>query len=324
MNEILEQIRLNGIIPVVKIDHAEDAVDLAKALVDGGIQCIEVTFRTDAAKEAIARIVEAYPELLVGAGTITTIQQVNDALLAGAKFLVSPGINPDVVRYALTHNTLIIPGCANASDIETALSLGLKTVKFFPSELLGGLPMIKALAAPYVNVAFIPTGGINESNFLTYLDDPKILAIGGSWMVSSELINAKKFEEIRELSHQAVMTMLGFDLAHVGINETSEASAMASAECLKEWFGFEVKPGNSSVFVASKTGSIIELMKTPYLGEHGHLAIRTNSIERAMDYLKRQGVTFDPSTQKFNAKGKLAAVYLMDAVSGFAVHLVQK
>lgn len=324
MNAILEQIQMNGIIPVVKIDRADDAVDLAKALIEGGIRCIEVTFRTDAAKDAISRIVDAYPDLLVGAGTITTIQQVNDALLAGAKFLVSPGINPEIVRYSLSHNALIIPGCANASDIETALSLGLDTVKFFPSELLGGLPMIKALAAPYVNVSFIPTGGINESNFLSYLDDPKIVAIGGSWMVSPELINEKRFDEIRALSHKAVMTMLGFDLAHIGINESSEAAALEASHQMSHWFGFEMKPGNSSVFIASKSGSIVEFMKTPYLGDHGHLAIKTNSIERAVVYLSRLGVTFDASTKKYNAKGKLAAVYLTHELSGFAVHLVQK
>ena len=324
MNDVLEQIRLCGIIPVVKIDDAEQAVPLAKALVAGGIRCIEVTFRTEAAKEAIANIVNAYPDVLVGAGTVTTIQQANDALLAGAKFLVSPGINPEIVRYSLSHNTLIIPGCANATDIETALSLGLKTVKFFPSELLGGLPMIKALAAPYVNMSFIPTGGINESNYLTYLDDPKIVAIGGSWMVNADLISGNRFDEIEALSHKAVIGMLGFDLAHLGINEESESAAINAATTFAHWFGFSVKPGNSSNFVVSKSGSIVEFMKSPYLGRHGHIAIKTNNIDRAIAYLIRQGLTFNDETKKYTPKGQLAAVYLMDEVSGFAVHLVQK
>lgn len=203
MNKILEQIEKIGIVPVVVLEEAKDAEPLAKALCEGGLPCAEVTFRTDAAEESIRIMTEKFPEMLVGAGTVLTTEQVNRAVEAGAKFIVSPGINPNVVRYCIQRGIPVTPGTANPSNIETALELGLDVVKFFPAEPLGGLKMIKAMAAPYAGVKFMPTGGINATNVREYLAYDRILACGGSWMVKDGLIKAGDFVKITELTREA-------------------------------------------------------------------------------------------------------------------------
>lgn len=320
MNEVLEQISRIGIVPVVKIDRVEDAVPLAAALCNGGLPCAEVTFRTEAAAGAIAAIRKAFPEMLLGAGTVLTTKQVDEAMDAGATFIVSPGLNPEVVKYCVDNKIPVTPGCSNPSDIEIAISMGLDVVKFFPAEAAGGLAMIKAMSAPYVNMKFMPTGGISAKNLNEYLSFNKIIACGGSWMVKSELINAGEFDKIEALTREAVQLMLGFELAHVGINETDEDAADKTAGRFESIFGFTKKTGASSVFA----GTAVEVMKTPGLGAKGHIGIRTNFINRAVNYLEYQGVEFDQSSAKYDDKGSLKAIYLKEEVGGFAVHLVQK
>ena len=204
MNEVLEKIQKIGIVPVVVLDDAKDAAPLAKALCEGGLPCAEVTFRTAAAEESIRIMSEQFPEMLVGAGTVLTTEQVDRAVAAGAKFIVSPGVNPRTVKYCVEKGILITPGCANPSDIEQALENGLDVVKFFPAEPAGGLKMIKAMAAPYVGVKFMPTGGINQNNVKDYLAYDRILACGGSWMVKGDLVAAGEFDKIKELAAEAV------------------------------------------------------------------------------------------------------------------------
>lgn len=204
MNEVLEKIHELGIVPVVVLNDAKDAAPLAKALCDGGLPCAEVTFRTEAAEESIRIMTEQFPEMLVGAGTVLTKDQVDRAVSAGAKFIVSPGLNPEIVKYCVDKGILITPGCANPSDVEQALAYGLDVVKFFPAEPAGGLKMIKAMAAPYVGVKFMPTGGINQNNVREYLAYDRILACGGSWMVKGELVDAGEFDKIEELTREAV------------------------------------------------------------------------------------------------------------------------
>ncbi|MBR6101259.1 MAG: bifunctional 4-hydroxy-2-oxoglutarate aldolase/2-dehydro-3-deoxy-phosphogluconate aldolase [Ruminococcus sp.] len=205
---IIKQFELTGIVPVVVIDDAKDAVPLAEALIKGGLPAAEITFRTPAAKDAIAAISKSFPDLAVGAGTVLTCEQADAAVEAGAKFIVSPGLNPEVVKHVISRGVPMIPGCANASDIEAALSLGLTEVKFFPAEPLGGLKMIKALAAPYTNVRFMPTGGLNAANIGAYLDDPRIICCGGSFMVPKELIAKGDFDKIAAHTRQAEDIML--------------------------------------------------------------------------------------------------------------------
>ena len=321
MNAILEQIQKIGIVPVVVINDEKDAVPLAKALCAGGLPCAEVTFRTAAAAGAIKAMTDAFPNMCVGAGTVLNAEQVDAAVAAGAKFIVSPGLNPNTVKYCIEKNVPITPGTSSPSDIEVAIELGLDVVKFFPAEQSGGLAKIKAMAAPYVNMKFMPTGGINAKNITSYLDYPKIIACGGSWMVPGDLITAGEWDKIEQLTREAVQTMLGFELAHVGVNAENEEEALKAANRFAFLFGMPAKVGNSSIFA----GSALEVMKTPYLGKNGHIAIRTNYIDRAVNYMESVlGVKFNEESAKRDAKGNLKAIYLDEEIGGFAVHLVQR
>ena len=203
MNEVLEKLGKIGIVPVVVLDDAKDAEPLGRALMEGGLPCAEVTFRTDAAEESIRRIAKKFPEMFVGAGTVLTTEQADRAVGAGAKFIVSPGLNPKVVEHCLKKGYPITPGIMTPTELEMALGFGLDVVKFFPAENAGGLKMIKAMAAPYTMMKFMPTGGINATNVRDYLASNKILACGGSWMVKGDLINAGNFAEIEKLTREA-------------------------------------------------------------------------------------------------------------------------
>ena len=204
MNEMIQKIQKTGIVPVVVLNDAKDAKPLAKALCEGGLPCAEVTFRTDAAEEAIRIMATEYPDMLIGAGTVLTTEQVDRAIAAGAQFIVSPGLNPKVVKYCIEKNILILPGAITPGEIEQAIELGLEVVKFFPAEAAGGLKIIQAMAAPYTQMKFMPTGGISENNVREYLAFPKIIACGGSWMVSGDLVKAGRFDEITRLTKEAV------------------------------------------------------------------------------------------------------------------------
>lgn len=202
-NNIYDSFSKIGIVPVVVLNDAKDAYKLGEALMEGGLPCAEVTFRTEAAKEAIKIMSKEYPEMLVGAGTVLTIKQVDEAVENGAKFIVSPGINPKVVEYCVNNDIPITPGTCTPSNVETALEFGIDVVKFFPAEPSGGLNFIKAIAAPYTGVRFMPTGGINEVNVREYLKYDRIIACGGSWMVKGDLIKAGEYDKIKELTREA-------------------------------------------------------------------------------------------------------------------------
>ncbi|HBJ19502.1 MAG TPA: 2-dehydro-3-deoxyphosphogluconate aldolase [Clostridiales bacterium] len=320
-NKMLKELYEIGLIPVIKIEDPADAVPLAKALIDGGLPAAEITFRTKCAAEAIRNITKTYPEMLVGAGTVLTTEQVDAAIAAGSKFLVSPGLNPKVTAYALSKGITMLPGCSNPSDIEAALELGLTTVKFFPAEAAGGLKMLKAMAAPYGQLTFMPTGGINADNLLDYLKFNKIIACGGSFMVKDDLVKEKKWDEITALTKNAVKTMLGLEFVHMGINNENAEEATKSARLFELMFGLTVKEGTKSLFA----GDAFEFMKQKGPGTHGHIAIRTNFVDRAMAYFKRMGFAFDESTVTYDDKtGKPKFVYFKDEIAGFAIHLLQK
>lgn len=204
MSTMADKFEELGVIPVVVLNDVKDALPLAKALYEGGLPCAEVTFRTDAAEESIRIMAEQFPNMLVGAGTVLTTDQVDRAVAAGAKFIVSPGLNPKIVRYCVEKNIPITPGTTNPSDIEQAIECGLEVVKFFPAKQYGGLPAIKALAAPFPSMRFMPTGGVNQENIQEFLSFDKIIAVGGSWMVKDSLIKEGKFDEIKRLTAEAV------------------------------------------------------------------------------------------------------------------------
>ena len=206
MKDIDMQLQITelGLIPVVVLDDAKDAKPLAEALCEGGLPCAEVTFRTDAAQDGIRIISEEYPDMLVGAGTVLTIDQVERAVWAGAKFIVSPGFDPEIVDYCLKKEIPVFPGCITPSEIAQAVKRGLRTVKFFPAAQSGGVGMINALAAPYVGLKFMPTGGVNAKNLSEYLSCKSVIACGGSWMVKGELVRAGEFDKIKEMTKEAV------------------------------------------------------------------------------------------------------------------------
>lgn len=204
MNDILNQLEKCMIVPVVVLENAKDAKPLGEALCNGGLPCAEVTFRTEAAEESIRIMSESFPDMLVGAGTVLTTEQVDRAVNAGAKFIVSPGFDEEIVDYCLEKGITVLPGCATPSEVAKAVKRELEVVKFFPAEQAGGLPMIKAMAAPYTMVKFMPTGGINPENVKDYLAFNKIFACGGSWMVKNTLVENQEFDKICELSKEAV------------------------------------------------------------------------------------------------------------------------
>ena len=319
MHDVLKQIGDFGIVPVVVIENAADAVPLCRALLDGGLPVAEITFRTAAAAEAIRAITRELPSILVGAGTVLTIENADRAVEAGAKFIVSPGFSRDVVEFCLDKGVPVTPGCSSPTDIGMAVGCGLEVVKFFPAESVGGIKTLKAIAAPYGMVKFIPTGGIDAANLNEYLSFNKVLACGGSWMVKADLISAGNFAEITRLTREAIATMLGFELAHIGINAADADDSISMARTLGAMFNMPVKEGNNSNFA----GAAFEVMKGAGPGTQGHIAIRTNSIPRAVAYLERSGVVVDMSTAKGPEGGPIAAVYLKEEIGGFGIHLLQ-
>ncbi|SCY54537.1 MULTISPECIES: bifunctional 4-hydroxy-2-oxoglutarate aldolase/2-dehydro-3-deoxy-phosphogluconate aldolase [unclassified Butyrivibrio] len=318
MDKICEELYKIGIVPVIAIDDAKDAEPLAQALINGGLPAAEVTFRTAAAEEAIRIISEKFPEMIVGAGTVLNKEQADRAKAAGAKFIVSPGFNRSNVEYIQSIGVPVVPGTATPGEVEQAIELGLDCVKFFPAEQNGGIAKIKAMAAPYTKMHFMPTGGVNKNNLNDYLGFNKVFCCGGSWMVKKDLISAGKFDEIEAMTRDAVNAMLGFTMKHVGINETDAAAAEKTAEMF-DLFGFGKKVGNSSVFA----GSVVEVMKSQGRGTHGHIAIGTNNVDRAVYHLGKQGVKFDETSFSYDADNHLKVAYLADEFGGFAVHLVK-
>lgn len=207
MKETADKIHEYGVIPVVVINDAKDAGMLADVLCEEGLPCAEVTFRTAAAKDAIRMMADEQPEMLVGAGTVLTVEQVEQAIEAGAKFIVSPGFDPEIVDYCISKNIAVFPGCVTPSEAAQAVKRGMKVVKFFPAQQFGGVSTVKALAAPYTTLKFMPTGGVNMENLESYLSCDKVIACGGSWMVKSELIESGQFEKIRQMTRQTVETV---------------------------------------------------------------------------------------------------------------------
>ncbi len=318
MKDVIKELSLIGLVPVIKIDDAADAAPLAKALEAGGLPCAEVTFRTSAAAEAIAEMVKACPDMIVGAGTVLTTEQADAAIAAGATFIVSPGLNPNVVRHCIEKGVPIVPGINNPTGIEQALELELKVVKFFPAEPSGGLNMLKAMAAPYGGVKFMPTGGISPANVGDYLAWNRIIACGGSWMVPAKLLAAKDFAGIEKLAREAVDTMLSFRFGHLGVNCRDEKDCAAAAATAEQLFSFPQDVRTMSIFAGA-----LEMMKAPGRGTAGHVGITTPNVDRAVYHLTRRGAKFDMSTAQYDESGALKFIYIADEIGGFAFHLMK-
>lgn len=306
-----------GIVPVVKLDNADKAVGLAKALLDGGINCAEVTFRTDAAEQSIKNISKAYPEMFVGAGTVTSVDLAKKAVAAGAKFIVSPGFNEATVDWCIENNITIIPGVCTPSDIEKGLARGFDVLKFFPAEASGGINMLKNFAGPFPNLMFMPTGGINLNNLQDYARTSNVLATGGSWMVKADLIENEEWQTITDMCKAAMLELQGFEFAHIGIEDDKESEKTIDMLSL---FNLDIKRGASSTFVSDK----IEVLPRLFSGKKGHIGFRCNDIERTIEYLKDKGLTPKESSYLYNDKNQLKVCYFNEEVSGFALHLIRK
>ncbi|MDD3212707.1 MAG: bifunctional 4-hydroxy-2-oxoglutarate aldolase/2-dehydro-3-deoxy-phosphogluconate aldolase [Eubacteriales bacterium] len=318
--QVADQIQTYGIVPVISIPDVALAEPLALALRNGGLPLIEVTLRSDAALESIRAIKIAYPDMLVGAGTVLSIQQVDAAMEAGVDFVVSPGLNPSVVKHCQAKNMPVFPGCATPSEIETALSLGLKVLKFFPAEKMGGMGMVRELCGPYRNVKLIATSGMTLQNLPEYLSDDHIVAIGGSFMAPTALVKERAFSAITALCKQAVRQSMGFMLKHVGVNTAGAEEAETMARQFAEIFALPYLAGGRSDF----SGTITEFCKVRFPGAAGHIGIGTYNVARAKAYLEAKGVAFRDEFMHTDANGTPDCVYLAQEFAGFAVHIVKR
>jgi len=318
--ELLNLIRDIGILPLVAFETADDAVPVGKALVKGGLPLLEVTFRTGAAEESIRRLKRSCPELTVGAGTIHSVQQAQTAVDAGAEFLVTAGLRPDIIEWCKKQDVLIMPGVSNATDLEEVLDLGLNACKFFPASVSGGAEAIRAFAGPFPQITFLPTGGISEDNMADYLALPNVLAVGGSFVLPGDAIRAKNWDEITRLCNKLYRRLFDFELAHIGINTKDAAEAADAADRFCRLFDMERCEYPGSFFA----GNMFEIIKGSFLGKNGHIGVLTNEIERAAAYLERKGFKMNPDTFVRDAAGNLQTVYLKEEIGGFAVHLKRR
>lgn len=305
-----------GIIPVVAIDDADKAVPLAKALSEGGLPAAEITFRTAAAEESIRRIVAECPDVLVGAGTVLTKEQADRAVAAGAKFIVTPGFNPEMIAYIKSLGIPMMPGAATPGEMEQAMSMGLTNIKFFPAEANGGVNKLKALAGPYQAAKWMPTGGVNAKNLNDYLSFDRIIACGGTWLATGADIAEGNWEGITKKCKEAVKTMLGFELRKICIYGDS-ANAEKNAEFVASLFGFDCTETECGV----QAGCVC--FGKEESDAKGCIVINTLNGNRAMAYLKRMGAEIDPDIW-YDKKGNVSCFGLKDTVAGFEICIETK
>lgn len=319
MNEILTKLGEYGLVPVVNLRGREAANSFAAALLKAKLPVAEITLRNPSALDSIAAV-SSNPEILTGAGTVLNAAQAESAVKAGAKFIVTPGFFSGVVDWCASNGVTCIPGCSNATDLTAAVESGLEAVKFFPAEASGGLDAINALSAPFPGVRFLPTGGINAENLVPYIKNDRVLCVGGSFMVDSAALESNDTAALDAALRSAIMAMFGFRLAHIGINLPDSASALSAAAQMNDMFGFSPTDGKLGVMCDGQ----FEFMKGPYFGNYGHIAVYTNTIERAMAYFKRLGYAFEENGILYNAEGRINAAYFKNDFSGCAIHLLRR
>jgi 2-dehydro-3-deoxyphosphogluconate aldolase/(4S)-4-hydroxy-2-oxoglutarate aldolase len=319
--DTMERIGATGLVPVVVINNADDAVAAAEALLAGGIDVMEITMRTEAGLQAIKNVAQGCPEMLVGAGTVLTLEKCQQAVEAGAKFIVSPGFNEKIVAWCVEHDVPVTPGCVTPTEIEAALAYGLRVLKFFPAGTYGGVKGCKSLHGPYksANISFIPTGGVNNDNLADFADKPFIHAVGGSWLCSTEDIDNHDFAAITRSAKTSVDVLLGFELVKVSIWQDHQDQAQSAAARLTQAFGFRAGTTDQT----APSGPEIEFSPSTDSGRRGSLTIRTNRLDRAIHHLGKRGFSIDETTATYQGS-KLLAVSLKEAFGGFEVRLVQK
>lgn len=305
MTDAMQVFYANGLLPVVVIDDARRAVPLARALWKGGLSAVEITLRTDAGLSAIAAIHSNFPEMFVGAGTVLCCMQAEQAVAAGAQFIVSPGFNPEVVKWCQQAEIPVFPGVSTPSEVEMAMDMGLRELKFFPAEASGGTKMLKALSSPYREVTFIPTGGIGIENLSAYLDLSNVTACGGSWLCPREMVSEGEYGQIERLTRQAVQKIQGFSISRVVFHE----KLPSDSETL-----LQVLPLDDVAQINAGDGGWGENSKSK-----GTIVISVNNFNRAEVYLQHRGVTL---RQEGYQKGKMGM--LTERMGSFDFYLVQK
>ncbi len=319
-DNIIKRIHDIGILPVIDSVDPDNAVRVAQSICIGGLPVAEISYRVAAIHNMIIDMKRTCPGMLIGVGGIFSGEQVDTALEAGADFITTLGLHPDIVRYCQSKNVPVIPEVSDASDIEAAVSMGLDAVKFYLSENSGGISRIKALSAAHGKIKFIPAGGITENDISGYLNESCVLACCGSWMIDENAIAEKNFEKITELTGRTVNSMLGLTIKHIGINEENgDGAALAGQfagifsgkvrETYKGWFGSEY----------------VEIMSKKFTkGRHGHIGIGVNDPDRARRYYEALGYLFDDSTAGYDENGNLEIIYFSGEIGGFALHIVKK
>lgn len=319
MNDLMKTLGNIGIIPVFSVDDAEDAVPICRALVEGGLPAAEILFRTPEAEKAINKVSIELPDVLVGAGTVLTIDQAKRAINAGAKFIVSPGFDRTLVEFCIERDIPILPGCSTSSEIQMAVGYGMDTIKYFPVIPLGGVETLKQLSGPYNTMNFVVTGGVDSSNLEKLLSFKKVLAVGGNWMVINDAVKNKNYKEVTRIIREDVKTMLGFELGHIGINAGKEENALRITEMFGTLLNMPMKPGEKSNFI----GTAVEVLKFKGLGANGHIGIKTNSVKRTIYHLEQKGIAFNKETISISVEGDIENIYLQEEIGGFAIHFMQ-
>lgn len=309
-----------GLVPLIVLDDAADAVPFGNALVTGGIPVAEVTFRTDACLDTIRAIAQQVQGIIVGAGTVHTVQQAKDAVAAGAQFIVTPAFNPAVTDWCVTNHIDILPGTVSPADIEAASGFGIEVCKFFPAAAYGGVQTLKALAGPFGNIKFMPTGGVNYDNMNDYLDLQNVAAVGGSFMTPSDMVRNKDWAGITATCRKAMLHVLDFSLGHVGFHVSNRPEAEAITDSLCDVLALEKITGADNFFA----GSLVEICDHMMPGEKGHICIDTRDMPRALAYYKRRGIKMNEDLCFYDDKGNVKVVYLDDIIGGFSIHLRQK
>lgn len=318
MNPLLE-ISKTGILPTVSFKDVESAVKTVKALDLHGINVIEIMLRSNASIDAIKAIKENYPNFIVGAGTIKSIEDVERTLEAGASFFVLPYWDEAVVNYCIENKLPVVPAVSSAKEIALAEKLGLECVKFFPAEPLGGVSALELYSGAFKSMKFIPTGGITQENFKSYLNLPCVTAVGGGFMLDKLALENKDFIAVTESIGNTILKQFNFRTKHVGINMETENEAFTLAGQLASLFGKTIRNGSKSVMV----GGDVEVMKFNYHGEKGHIGIASDDVDRAYHYLSKRGVTFIEDTVAYDVHGRVTVAYLKEAYGGFAIHLMR-
>lgn len=319
MNKVIEELKLIGVIPLAVFKDEKQAVPTANALEKAGIHTLEVTLRTEKGVKAIEEIKKNCPGFLAGAGTVRTLEQAKAVKEAGADYIVTPAYDEKIADWCKENQMPLLPGVTTPYEINKAVSNGFTTLKFFPAENYGGAKAIKALAGPFPEVSFMPTGGINTGNMGQYLANANVSMVGGGWICSADLLDQEDYEGITQKAKEALDQFLGYEVVHVGINTENTTEGIAVAESIASVFKMPVHKGELSNFV----GTGFEVNNFKGLGKFGHVAIDTNRIESAEYYLKKDNMEMNEESRVI-VNGKTKVVYLKDEFAGFAIHLRQR